>query len=86
MHRVIECEGWTWRQSIGLFYGTGPNDQYEQVLRPRMTSPYWVVASEYENALPPELGVKPGTGTFVRTFPSAKAAMEFVAQKAEIVL
>lgn len=81
-----EIDGWTWESSIGLWWGIGPQSKREQVARPFMTSPWWVVSSEYEKALPPEPGVGPGDGTYVRIFPSSRQAMEFVAQAAEVSL
>lgn len=70
---TIECEGWTWESSLGLWYGTGPSGQREQVARPLMSSPWIVVCSEEESP----------TATFVRIFMSYERAMEYVAQKEE---
>lgn len=41
--RTITFGGWTWTNSIGLMYGTGPDGERETVSRPLMSSPWWTI-------------------------------------------
>jgi hypothetical protein len=56
-------ETWQWSKSIGLWYGTAPWGAMTAVVRPVMTSPWWVLDSDH------------GHDTdLVRIFPSSSAA------------
>jgi hypothetical protein len=80
----VTVGGWSWSPSIGLYYGSGPAGQREQVHQPLMTSPWVVVASEYQAALPDDRTDAPGRGTFVSIFSDYQSAMEYVAQNPEV--
>lgn len=41
--KATVLQGWTWTNTIGLMYGTGPNGERETVCRPLMSSPWWTI-------------------------------------------
>lgn len=70
MTRVIERKDWRWESSIGLWYGYHKDESVEQVARPVMSTPWWTIGSD--------LSV---SGTFVRIYPDAMAAIKVVEEE-----